>query len=64
MQKKRSNLGLNSGIPQSALTDKEAVALFHKNGRNHPLTRMSLAEKELSSQKNPAPKPSEPKKTG
>jgi hypothetical protein len=63
MQKKRSNLGLNNGIPPSTLTDEQAVALFHKNGRNHPLTRMSHAEKVLSSRRNRAPKPSEQKKT-
>jgi hypothetical protein len=63
MQKKYSNLGLNNGVPPSTLTDEQAVALFHKNGRNHPLTRMSHAEKVLSSQKNRAQKQSEPKKT-
>ncbi|MCY7290257.1 MAG: hypothetical protein LH624_18945 [Cryobacterium sp.] len=61
MQKKISNLGLNNGVPDSTLTDEQAVALFHKNGRNHPLTRTPHAMKVRSSMSGPAPKSSEPK---
>ena len=64
MAKKYSNLGLNNGVPPSTLTDEEALALFHKNGRNHPVTRLSHAEKVLLARDGQARKTSGSKKTG
>ena len=51
MNKKYANLGLNNGVQPSILSDEESDALFEKNGRNHPLTRMTLLEKVRSSLK-------------
>ncbi|WP_374356454.1 hypothetical protein [Thermomonas sp.] len=43
MDKKPSNLGLNSGAIPSGVSDAEALALFRKNQLNHPMTRVPYA---------------------
>lgn len=43
----------------TTLTDEEAMELFRSNGRNHPRTRMSVAERVVFLRKNNAQKPSE-----
>lgn len=43
----------------TTLTDEQAMELFRSNGRNHPRTRMSVAERVVSLRKNQAQKQSE-----
>jgi hypothetical protein len=40
----------------TTLTDEQAMELFRSNGRNHPRTRMSVAERVVSLRKNQAQK--------
>lgn len=42
----------------TTLTDEEAEELFRSNGRNHPRTRMSVAERVVFLRKNRAQQPS------
>lgn len=43
MDRKNSNLGLNSGAIPAGVSDAEALALFRKNQLNHPMTRVPYA---------------------
>ena len=51
MTDKAPNLDLNSGVIPSAGSTAAGVALFRKNGLNHPLTRVPLAKRELDAAK-------------
>jgi hypothetical protein len=51
MDKTLSNPGLRSGAIPSAGSTAAGVALFRKNGLNHPLTREPLARQELAAAK-------------
>jgi hypothetical protein len=48
METKNSKHGLNSAAIPSAGSTAAGVALFRKNGLNHPLTREPLARRELA----------------
>ena len=48
MNKKPSNPGLSRGVIPSAGSTAAGVAMFRKNGLNHPLTREPLARRELA----------------
>lgn len=51
MDTKNSGLGLNSGVIPSAGSTAAGVALFRKNGLNHPLAREPLAKRDLAAAK-------------
>lgn len=55
-----SSVRLGSELPPSTLTDGEARALFRKNQRNRPVTRIGVAEKARLSLSGKAPRASEP----
>ena len=53
MDKKPSSLGLSSGAIPSPESTAAGVALFNKNGLNHPMTRQSHVQKVLAKAEKP-----------
>lgn len=57
------NQGFTNGHKPTTLTDEEAMELFRSNGRNHPRTRMSVAERVVFLRNNPVQKQPEQNQT-